>query len=338
MVKPFISRSKPAGTINDEGINTNVTDTLTSTSSNQVFVASDPKESVTSVTAGKSLNTTDGQKTKSRNQSNSIFQSHTHVNAWRPRSLSKKPGTGASKSTVEGGIHASNPVTNTSTNTKSICCKMNSPKCFSSKRANQSWWGYLVCSCCNIRCCSRGNNSDEGPKSDNFTPLMALFYPSPKTLRILKFIIGTRIYIFFSLLFTINLLFGKSIRLLWFPKEWDIVFYVISIVCLVFFIFDIYVACLVHPNYFSFKVCCLSSWNKPSKSNSGENYDHSSGFNFGCFGISLGSFLFWCDVASLIPLIFEDIYWYVEKPLPIVNITIDKFGLPVRSCIITTIN
>ena len=343
MVKPSFSRSRTTESITDQGTNTTVTDTMKSTSSSHNFGTRNAKESVTSVTIGKSSTTTGAQKSQSRNQSNSIFQSPTHANAWRPRSLSKKPSTNNAKSILGGGIPASIPATNTNTNTKSICCEVNCSRCFSSKRANQSWWDYLFCSFCNARCCSRGNSSDESRKKDNsipfiLRPLLALFYPSPKTLRILKSIIQSRIYMFFSLLFTANLLFGKSIRILWFPKDLDVVFYVFSIASLVFFIFDIFAACLVHPNYFSFKVCCLSSWNKPSQSDSGETYDHSPGFSFGCCGLNLGSFLFWCDVTSLIPLIFEDIIWYTIQRPHSTNITIDKFGTPVRSCLITTIN
>jgi hypothetical protein len=136
-------------------------------------------------------------------------------------------------------------------------------------------------------------------------------------------IIKSRSWKFILVVFTLLLLFGPQFRDLFIPKDGDTAMDIIFMVALVFFTLDILIRIDVEPNYFSFDLFCRRQRPQASGDLGG----------MGCGSCRLGSFLFWCDVISTLTLLYEISFinhnHFDELEI---NIRLDRFGVPVRSC------
>eukprot|EP00980_Cylindrotheca_fusiformis_P031522 scaffold26496_cov113-Cylindrotheca_fusiformis.AAC.5 len=120
------------------------------------------------------------------------------------------------------------------------------------------------------------------------------------------------------MVFSIYLLFGSQLRLLWVPSSLDGVFDVVSTVTLAFFVVDMTIRMLVDSNYFSFSLCSGGGgYGTEAKESSGT--------------CAVGSFMFWCDLVSTMTLLW-DISFVNPREFRYrdVQIQLDSNGFPVR--------
>jgi class 3 adenylate cyclase len=152
-----------------------------------------------------------------------------------------------------------------------------------------------------------------------------LAWPADSRRYFLGRIIQSRSWKFILIVFTLLLLFGPQIRDMFIDKAGDTAMDIIFMTALVFFTLDILIRIDVEPNYFSFDLFCRRQ--RPQASS-----DLASGW-MGCGSYGLGSFLFWCDVVSTLTLLHEISFINRDRFDEIqINITLDSFGVPVRSC------
>ena len=157
---------------------------------------------------------------------------------------------------------------------------------------------------------SSPNNHRRRRRCDN-----CLDSPSTKaTVRFLKGCIESVVWKGFMVSFSMLVLFGYQIRLLWIPPSGDEAFDYVMTITFAFFILDILVRICVEPNYFNFQI---------------SNAYRGSGFGE-TKTCSLGSFLFWCDLISTATILYEISFinkeLYTESEMTIV---LNENGYPV---------
>ena len=107
-------------------------------------------------------------------------------------------------------------------------------------------------------------------------------------------IVRSRWWTAITLLFTVVLLFGPELRILFFPKESDVYFDYGFTTVFAILVVDILLRSYVSPGYFQ--------WSLPSRSK---------------ISITVGSFMFWCDVFSTFILLtdisFLDVNEHFQK-------------------------
>ena len=116
----------------------------------------------------------------------------------------------------------------------------------------------------------------------------------------------------FLLFSTFLLLFGSSIQFIVVPKEGDFVFDILYTISLAVFVIDMILNVLLDPEYFACQFCVRREGEK-------------------CFSLSIGSFLFWCDVVSTLALLFNISYINrLEYEMMQIHIQLNEYGVPVR--------
>ena len=113
--------------------------------------------------------------------------------------------------------------------------------------------------------------------------------------------------------FSVFLLFGAQIQHLWTAPAGDIVFDILAMITFAFFLVDMTIRIFVEPNYCNISFACGRS-----------GYESRT--------CSLGSFMFWCDLASTGVILYE--VSFINKPhyeVISIDIDLDDFGLPVST-------
>lgn len=117
--------------------------------------------------------------------------------------------------------------------------------------------------------------------------------------------------------FTIVLLFGSPIQILFTPKEADGVFDILYTVALFVFVMDMIFNMCVDPNYLGLQAF---------RRNRAQPFDQAKFFSYG-----IGSFNMWCDVASTAALFYDISYTNpLQNEEEIVYLNLDQYGLLVR--------
>ena len=115
----------------------------------------------------------------------------------------------------------------------------------------------------------------------------------------------------FMVFFSVFLLFGAQIQHLWTAPAGDIVFDILAMFTFAFFLVDMTIRIFVEPNYCNISFsCCRGGYESRA--------------------CSLGSFMFWCDLASTGVILYE--VSFINKPhyeVISVDIDLDESGLPV---------
>lgn len=172
---------------------------------------------------------------------------------------------------------------------------------------------------------SAGSGSCWSRFSGCFSCFSFLAWPADSRRSFLGRIIRSRSWKFILIVFTLFLLFGPQIRDMYISKDGDTAMDVIFMTALVFFTVDILIRIDVEPNYFSFGLFCRRQRSQGSS-------DMATGW-MGCGGYGLGSFLFWCDVISTLTLLHEISFINRDHFDEVrIDIRLDMFGVPVRSC------
>ena len=116
--------------------------------------------------------------------------------------------------------------------------------------------------------------------------------------------------------FTAVLLFGSQIHHLWMPSQADEAMDVVYGVAFLFFVADMGLRVYAEPNYFQFQFGHCGYHN---------NYSFESG------SCQLGSFMFWCDLISMMALLYDiSIINQGNAITPEEEIILDENGRPVR--------
>ena len=129
-------------------------------------------------------------------------------------------------------------------------------------------------------------------------------------------VIGSRLWRFVSILFTIALLFGAQVRDLFCPKAADDIFDILFLSIIGFFTFDILMRVDVEPNYFVFRAFGRGQTTAEDSTS--------------CMDVQLGSFIFWCEVGSTLALLYEvSLINKSEFGMQTIDIELGKYGAPV---------
>lgn len=123
--------------------------------------------------------------------------------------------------------------------------------------------------------------------------------------------------------FSVILLFGEEIRILFLPRTADIACDVVFFVTFCFFIIDIFLRILAEPNYFSLSFFCPKKRNQQNPNNNDVTDNDLS--NCCCH---LPSFLFWSDLLSTLTLLY-DISIIGKREAQQFKILVDEGGFPV---------
>lgn len=113
--------------------------------------------------------------------------------------------------------------------------------------------------------------------------------------------------------FTIILLFGSPIQILFTPKQADTAFDILYILALIIFVMDMIFNMFVDPNYFG-----IDQFRK-------HRVQHFDQAKFCKYGI--GSFKMWCDVVSTAALLYDISYINLrESEEEVIQLSLDQFG------------
>jgi hypothetical protein len=133
-------------------------------------------------------------------------------------------------------------------------------------------------------------------------------HPSPATIDIFEQFLNSWVWRLCFAFNTLLLLFGFPVQNL-LPRGSDLVFDILYCLCLAFFTSDMVLRLYVEPNYFNFVVCGRrSAWGR----------------------CHIGSFLFWCDLASTCTLLYN-ISW-INRDLTkkwTIDLELNQLGMPV---------
>ena len=117
---------------------------------------------------------------------------------------------------------------------------------------------------------------------------------------------------------TFILLFGSAIQDLWVPKSADVAFDVLYTASLVILILDMIFHLFADPDYFVFTI--FSCFQKSKRRETQPKL-----WTFG-----VGSFMFWCDLISMMALIYDISYINRrEFETTVTHLELDDFGVPV---------
>jgi hypothetical protein len=141
---------------------------------------------------------------------------------------------------------------------------------------------------------SANNSNNSDTRAPNLLVWVYSFYGFTKS----------TLWLFFLFVFSILLMFGPAIQSLADAgRRGDAAFLYLRIVMLFFFTVDILVRCFAEEGYFLLTLCrhriiCHNWISAPTQSNT-TNGDSKEPF------ISIGSFLFWCDLLSTLSILYD---------------------------------
>lgn len=154
-------------------------------------------------------------------------------------------------------------------------------------------------------------------------------FPGMYRKRAIKILLNHPIYRGLLLVLTFILLFGAQLRELIMPPSADAACDVILTVTFILFCLDMFMRLDSDPTYFSCSCGLVTKHRNTMDETAHSNLPSQSSGN-GCFGLKVGSFLFWCDLISSLTLLSQISFVHKAAFDPItVRISLDQFGVPV---------